>query len=151
MPVEITDLQLIIFMLAIVLFGGIILIIMYDMFKCIFNKFNELRKRLWVGRCIISGGYFEYQQYRLGQMADELEDAIYRNENPEEGSWTSYELDGNTINEFKNAIKALRVAQVYVHEIDYILSGDTGEERFHERLTIKLNALNNTVSNQDNS
>jgi hypothetical protein len=27
----------------------------------------------------MSGGYFEYQQYRLGQMADEIKDAIYKN------------------------------------------------------------------------
>jgi len=42
----VNDLQLIIFMLAIVVFGGIMVFLMYNMFKCIFDKFNELRKRL---------------------------------------------------------------------------------------------------------
>ena len=44
MPV--TELQLIIFMVTIVLFGGLIMCYMYEMFKYIFNKFNKLRKRL---------------------------------------------------------------------------------------------------------
>ena len=44
MPV--TELQLIIFMVTIVLFGSLILCGMYEMFKCIIKKFNKLRKRL---------------------------------------------------------------------------------------------------------
>ena len=44
MPV--TELQLIIFMVTIVLFGGLILCGMYEIFKCFVGKFNELRKRL---------------------------------------------------------------------------------------------------------
>ena len=86
----------------------------------------------------MSGGAFQHQQYRLGDIADEIEEAIYKNENPEAGSWTSYELDGATIVEFKNAIKALRVAQVYAHRVDWLLSGDDGEETFHKRLKADL-------------
>jgi hypothetical protein len=44
MPV--TDLQLLIFIVTSVLSGGLILATMYKMFKCIFDKFNELRKKL---------------------------------------------------------------------------------------------------------
>ena len=44
MPV--TDLQLINFIVISVLSGGLILATMYKMLKCIFNKFNKLRKRL---------------------------------------------------------------------------------------------------------
>ncbi len=89
----------------------------------------------------MSGGAFQHQQYRLGDIADEIEEAIYRNENPEEGSWSSYELNGDTINEFKSAIKALRVAQVYAQRIDWLLSGDDGEETFHKRLKADLEKL----------
>lgn len=39
-----------------------------------------------------------------------------------------------TIQEFKNAIKALRVASVYAQRVDWLLSGDDGEETFHESL-----------------
>lgn len=44
--VPVTELQLIIFMVTIVLFGGLILCGMYEIFKCFVGKFNELRKRL---------------------------------------------------------------------------------------------------------
>lgn len=98
----------------------------------------------------MSGGYFDHQQYRLGQMADEIEDAIYKNNRKDEDEYCT-EYSEETIVEFKDAIKALRVAQVYVHEIDYLLSGDTGEESFHKKLNRKLNVLNNTVSNLDNT
>lgn len=43
---SVTDLELIIFMFAIMMFGSIILALMYSIFILIFDKFNELRKRL---------------------------------------------------------------------------------------------------------
>ena len=39
---------------------------------------------------------------------------------------------------FREAIKILEKAETYVHEIDYLLSGDTGEDSFLERLKEKL-------------
>jgi hypothetical protein len=41
-----TDLELIIAMLAFIILGGAVIFIMYSIFKLIFDKFNELRKRL---------------------------------------------------------------------------------------------------------
>ena len=92
----------------------------------------------------MSGGYFEYQQYRLGQMADEIEDAIYKNDSEEVNEY--YDKKGNgfsedTIQEFKLAVWYLKQAMVYVHEIDWLLSGDDGEETFHERLKKDLEKL----------
>jgi hypothetical protein len=43
---SVTDLELVIFIFAIMMFGSIILALMYNIFKLIFDKFNELRKRL---------------------------------------------------------------------------------------------------------
>ena len=42
----IDDLNLIIAMCAFVILGGAVIFIMYNIFKLIFDKFNELRKRL---------------------------------------------------------------------------------------------------------
>jgi len=46
-----------------------------------------------------------------------------------------------TIQEFKNAIKALRVASVYAQRVDWLLSGDDGEKTFHSRLKADLKEL----------
>ena len=48
-----------------------------------------------------------------------------------------------TIAEFKKGIKAIRRALVYLHAIDYLLSGDDGEESFHARLKEDLEKLKN--------
>ena len=46
-----------------------------------------------------------------------------------------------TIKEFENAIDILCKASVYVHRIDWFLSGDDGEESFHLRLKEELDKL----------
>jgi hypothetical protein len=43
---SVTDVELIIAMCALVILGGAVIFIMYNIFKLIFDKFNELRKRL---------------------------------------------------------------------------------------------------------
>ena len=48
-----------------------------------------------------------------------------------------------TIAEFKKGIKAIRSALVYLHAIDYLLSGDDGEESFHARLKEDLEKIKN--------
>ena len=46
-----------------------------------------------------------------------------------------------TIKEFQNAIKYLRLAHIYAQRIDYFLCADEGEELFHERLSEELKEL----------
>ena len=102
----------------------------------------------------MSGGFFDHSQYTLNQIVTDIEDEIYYNDSEEVNEYNDKKGNGfseDTIQEFKLAVWYLKQAMVYVHEIDWLLSGDTGEESFHERLTRKLNALNNIVSNQDNT
>lgn len=47
-----------------------------------------------------------------------------------------------TLQEFRNGIAALRRAYVYAQRIDWLLSGDDGEESFHRRLSDELGKLN---------
>lgn len=46
-----------------------------------------------------------------------------------------------TIEELRKAVHILRQAAVYVQRIDWLLSGDDGEDSFHERLKEELSKL----------
>ena len=41
----------------------------------------------------------------------------------------------------KAGIKALKIAEVYAHRIDYFLAGDDGDENFLKRLQDELNEI----------
>lgn len=89
----------------------------------------------------MSGGEFQYNQYKLIQIADDIEQIIIDNDSTElnlfgdkKGSFYSEE----TINEFKTAVNLLRQAYVYVQRIDWLVSCDDGEDTFHQRLKDEL-------------
>lgn len=65
--------------------------------------------------------YFTYEEYEDGKYYPGYSD--------------------ETIKEFENAIDILNKASVYVHRIDWFLSGDDGEESFHLRLKEELDKL----------
>ena len=46
-----------------------------------------------------------------------------------------------TINEFKKGVEILKKARIYAQRIDWLISGDDGEESFHERLKEELEKL----------
>ena len=45
------------------------------------------------------------------------------------------------IEKFKEGLKILRQAEVYAHRIDWLISGDDGEDNFLERLKQDLKKL----------
>lgn len=47
----------------------------------------------------------------------------------------------STLKEFRNAISVLRKAEIYAHRIEWLLSGDDGEDNFVERLKKDLDDL----------
>lgn len=86
----------------------------------------------------MSGGCLcDYQQYRLFDMAERIKEEIARN-NEQDGCpdefWDGQRYTDETIAEFKKGIEALRIAYVYAQRIDWLISGDDGEEQFHKRL-----------------
>ena len=100
----------------------------------------------------MSGGHFDYKQYQMGYIADEIEQLIVTNDSEEKDEWGSCvgaHYSAETIEEFKKAWVALRVAQVYVQRIDWLVSGDDGEDSFHSRLKRDLEGL--TVEGLDTS
>ena len=92
----------------------------------------------------MSGGTFDYKQYEIDRIAEEIDTYVRNNGkevNDEYGpSWT-YNLTPETIDEFKEAVKFLRIAFVYAHRIDWLMAGDDGEDTFHERLKHDLEKL----------
>lgn len=108
----------------------------------------------------MSGGRFNYDQRRIGYIAESIEKEIatsgrpktqeeLKNESwlgddwyekyPEELCWHKYHDE--VIEKFKEAVKFLKIAEVYAHRIDWLLSGDDGEESFLERLDEDLRKL----------
>lgn len=76
----------------------------------------------------MSGGHFNYDQYKIGYIADSVEQAIRDNDKDD------YPYSEEIISKFKDGIKALRIAEVYAQRIDWLLSGDDGGDSFLERL-----------------
>lgn len=94
----------------------------------------------------MSGGFFEYNQYKIYQIAEELEDVILKNGKKRERreSWEdeyNYEYPPEVIAKFKEGLEFLKKAHIYAHRIDWLLSGDDGEETFLERLESDLSKL----------
>ena len=108
----------------------------------------------------MSGGHFNYDQYKIGYIADSIEQEIERNgkektreemkaEGWKDPNWYErypedkfhYEYPPEVIEQFKIAVKKLREAQVYAHRVDWLLSSDDGEESFLHRLKEDLKKL----------
>ncbi len=94
----------------------------------------------------MSGGHFDYDQYNISQIAESIESLIYRNDSKEKneyGDSLGYGFSKETIKEFEKAVKILKEAAVYAQRIDWLVSGDDGEETFHKRLKNDLEKLKN--------
>jgi hypothetical protein len=108
----------------------------------------------------MSGGHFNYDQYKIGYIADSIEQEIERNgrektreemkaEGWKDPNWYErypedkfyYEYPPEVIEQFKIAVQKLREAQVYAHRVDWLLSSDDGEESFLSRLKEDLKKL----------
>ena len=92
----------------------------------------------------MSGGHFQYEQYKLGYIADAIEQLVRDNDRTDHNEWgdpVGHGYEPATIARFNEALKALRVAQVYAQRIDWLVSGDDGEDSFHRRLAEELERL----------
>lgn len=81
----------------------------------------------------MSGGRFEYQQYRINDIAETIKEDITRLENnPEYLDWV--EDKEYLILTMKQAYVTLLSAYTYAQRLDWLLSGDDGEESFKQGL-----------------
>ena len=108
----------------------------------------------------MSGGKWEYVQYRFTDVIDDLKSLIEKNgkekterEMKDEG-WSDpfwydkypedryhYRYPDEVIDEFKKAVDIMSRAQVYMHRVDWLLCGDDGDESFINRLKDELDKL----------
>ena len=102
----------------------------------------------------MSGGHFEYDQHKIYEIAKSIQSILDKQgkEIPKENQWMTQEwydehpeeqlyptYSKETQEEFERAIEFLKKGYIYAHRIDWFLSGDDGEETFHERLKEELN------------
>jgi hypothetical protein len=93
----------------------------------------------------MSGGYFDYEQYQINTIAETVESLILKNDSvdPDEfGDIEGYQFSPETIAEFKKGLALLKQAYVYAQRIDWLVSGDDGEDTFHQRLKNDLDRIN---------
>lgn len=115
----------------------------------------------------MSGGHFDYTQYRIADIYTKIEDYVNGHEldtgevqyyvndlylEEEDKDYirkhhhtipNPYGYTEETLSEFRKGIEILKQAEVYAQRIDWLLSGDDGEENFHERLKEDLEELKN--------
>lgn len=94
----------------------------------------------------MSGGFFEYNQYKIYQIAEDLEHVILNNGKKRENRepWEDdyhREYSAEVIAKFKEGLELLKKAHIYAHRIDWLLSDDDGEQSFLERLESDLSKL----------
>ena len=121
---------------------------------------------------MMSGGHFDYAQYRISDIYFSIEEELYGREIDEDDiDWyikEHYLYDGEedyirkhhrtmpnalgfseeTIAEFKKAVHILKQAEIYAQRIDWLLSGDDGEDSFHIRLKSDLENLKNNETDK---
>jgi hypothetical protein len=92
----------------------------------------------------MSGGHFDYDQFSMGQIADEIERLIEINDSEETdayGDKIGYFFPHEIIKRFKEAVQTLRIAQVMAQRIDWLVSGDDSEESFLRRWNDDLSKI----------
>lgn len=84
----------------------------------------------------MSGGHFDYAQYRIGDIVSAIEDLIASNHDKslDEFGWErGCGYREATIERFREAAATLRKARAMAQRIDWLVSGDDQEETFHSR------------------
>ena len=108
----------------------------------------------------MSGGRFDYIQHRLRDVAEDIEQQInkngkkktqeeLKNEPWHDSDWYEkypedlyrHQYSEQVVEGFRRGAIYIRLAEIYMQRIDWLLSGDDGEESFLRRLEDDLKAL----------
>jgi len=80
----------------------------------------------------MSGGAFDYGCFRISQFAEELQNKIDENDTKEEcGYCSGYSV--KVLEALQSSHRCIELAGKLAHEIEWLYSGDIGEETFIER------------------
>lgn len=110
----------------------------------------------------MSGGHFDYKQSSIRDIYESIEEIISKNgklKTPKElkdedwygrgSDWYvkypedlyHYKYSDDVIDQMKRGVIQLRMAYVFAQRIDWLLSGDDGEESFLDRLKEEINDI----------
>lgn len=105
----------------------------------------------------MSGGRFDYKQWHIGNIADQIEQEVIMSGKPiPKSKWDyferqeyeethkqpmNYAFPDEVLRRMEEAVYALRKAAIYAQRVDYLLCSDDGEECFEERLKKELAEL----------
>lgn len=113
----------------------------------------------------MSGGYFDYKQYCLDEMIDRIEEYVSGRELDEEeiqemitdkyydDDYIEYAKKHNktmpnyycfnktAMDRMRYGLKVIKKARVYLQRIDWLLSGDDGDDTFIRRLEEELKEI----------
>jgi hypothetical protein len=114
----------------------------------------------------MSGGFFDYKQWEISQIADSIERIIEKSgrkktdEELKDEFWRDpdwydkypedlyhHKYPDEVIEKFKEGLNIIRQAQIYAQRIDWLISGDDGNDSFLRRLKNDLNELNEKIEN----
>lgn len=80
----------------------------------------------------MSGGSLDYFYFNFDNPLTRI---------TKEVKWGKNRWTPETLMEFQKGIKFLNIARIYLRRIEWLLSGDDGEDSFHERLKEEISAL----------
>jgi len=105
----------------------------------------------------MSGGFFDYKQWHIDNIADQIEQEVIMSGKPiPRSKWDynemmeyeethkqpmNYAFPDEVLRRMEEAVYALRKAAIYAQRVDYLLCSDDGEESFMERLKKELAEL----------
>ena len=92
----------------------------------------------------MSGGHFNYIQNSMEDVVDEIQQIINTNEVPDEYGYAQ-NYTKNTISKFKSAQAQILKAAEMIRRIDWLVSGDDGEDYFHKYWKENISKINKQV------
>jgi len=75
------------------------------------------------------------------RIEKELKDELYSLKTGTKKDYIDQKTHERIIKAYREAVSALKLAEVYAHRIDYYIAGDDGEDSFLERLEEELKVL----------
>ena len=81
----------------------------------------------------MSGGHFDYKQMYLDEISESLDELVKNNNIPDDYNYCN-NFSKETLKEFQEVSKLLKVLRKRISNIDLLVEGDDCEETFLEHL-----------------
>ena len=85
----------------------------------------------------ISGGHWDYAQYYINTIAEGIESLVLNNGSEHKDEWGNklfQDYPPIIIEKLSDAVRCLKAAYIYAQRVDWLVSGDDGEDTFLSRL-----------------